>query len=182
MNTKEVINNNSKIVKLPQSENNEINILAHLLIMDKYLNDSYNSNSFKKCKDIYNSFKIYREVNIFKGLFLNIEMSISMDLLRNTIHNEFDLHHQFRNNIEKYIPGAKITNNYKSIKHQPDFWILVNKANCPVEIKYKNFDKKALNQLSRYMNHFNCNTGYALAPELTVELPDNVVYVKIEIE
>ena len=56
----------------------------------------------------------------------------------------------------------------------------INNQYVPVEIKLHDFDLKALNQLSRYMNVYNCAYGIASAERLAVELPSNITFVSFK--
>jgi len=68
-------------------------------------------------------------------------------------------------------------------KHRPDMWLKHNNKKIPVEAKRGRFDKKALLQLQRYMDFYKCAYGIAVASELTVELPENILFISsFEIE
>jgi hypothetical protein len=91
------------------------------------------------------------------------------------------IHPWFECNVNKLILGAKIVEHRKKgIKDRPDFWLDINGKLCPVEIKKAAFTKKALNQLQRYVDVFDCEHGYAVASSLRVELPKNITFIKYD--
>ena len=60
---------------------------------------------------------------------------------------------------------------------RPDFLVLDNGVRYPVECK-KVFNRKSLNQLEQYMVEMDVNRGYAVAPKLTIKLPDNIIFIQ----
>ncbi|HCA8695142.1 TPA: hypothetical protein MYI72_002569 [Klebsiella pneumoniae] len=60
---------------------------------------------------------------------------------------------------------------------QPD---LKTKDGYPVEIKTGNFTNSALKQLLRYMDDFGADFGFACAKSLSVKLPDNIKFIKLD--
>lgn len=62
----------------------------------------------------------------------------------------------------------------------PDAWVNRNGINIPVEVKVSDFDKKALKQLNRYIKAYNCETGIAVARNLSVDLPTNIEFISFE--
>ncbi len=89
---------------------------------------------------------------------------------------------EFNRNVGKYIHGATIVDGPKSRLHQPDAWVRLESGEiCPVEGKYTKADKKALDQLLRYMRVFSRNAGILVAQSLTVALPDGVIFVEVKL-
>lgn len=95
-------------------------------------------------------------------------------------NNEFYYHGLFKNNVEKILPGYKLINKLSNPKHKPDAWVLKNKEEIPVEMKVKGFDEKALEQLSRYMKFYEKDKGIAIAEELKVDLPENIIFIPLK--
>ncbi|EDV9203276.1 hypothetical protein T081_002175 [Salmonella enterica subsp. enterica serovar Monophasic] len=60
---------------------------------------------------------------------------------------------------------------------QPD---LITKEGYPVEVKIGNFTYTALKQLLRYMEATNAEFGYACAKTLSVKLPENIRFIKLD--
>ena len=50
----------------------------------------------------------------------------------------------------------------------------------PVEMKLREFDLKALNQLLRYMEVYDCENGIAIGEELKVVLPENITFIPLD--
>lgn len=67
-------------------------------------------------------------------------------------------------------------------KNIPDFWLLHNSEYIPVEVKLCNFTTKCLEQLERYMAFYKCKSGIAVGRELTCSLPDNIYFIKYDID
>lgn len=61
----------------------------------------------------------------------------------------------------------------------PDAWVSNGIENIPVEMKIGTFDKKALSQLQRYLNKYNCEKGIAIGKEPSIEIPNNIQFVNI---
>ena len=91
--------------------------------------------------------------------------------------NEYTYHHLFNKYAPKIIHNCRVIERKGDYHNQPDSWIELNGEEVPVEIKLGNFDKKALKQLQRYINAFNAKNGVAVGRTLTVELPDNIIFV-----
>lgn len=93
--------------------------------------------------------------------------------------NEYSVHTLFKENYSKIYEGEVIYHK-NDPRHIPDAWVEKDGERIPVEMKRHCFDKKALEQLTRYINFYNCRHGIAVGEELTVELPDNISFVSID--
>ena len=120
--------------------------------------------------------------NVFKRFNVPfLESCVMQIILKGIDRTEKDIYSLFERNYQ-YILGG----NYKIVKikndtcHKPDFWLKTNFETIPVEIKLHNFDKKALQQLLRYINFYNCKHGIAVGEKLTAELPDNISFISID--
>lgn len=94
--------------------------------------------------------------------------------------DEFYYHGLFNKYAHLVIPGCEVVERTSDGKNIPDSWIFLDGKYMPVEVKLHKFDKKAKNQLERYMRVYNTLMGVAVARELTVSLPDNIVFVGLE--
>ena len=62
----------------------------------------------------------------------------------------------------------------------PDFISVEDGVHYPVECKIK-FVKRSLNQLLTYMDEMGVSKGYAVASELSVELPDGIEFIEVPV-
>lgn len=95
-------------------------------------------------------------------------------------NKKYEFYYQglFKEKISKLLPCKVIKG--KSDSHNiPDAWIELNEEEIPVEVKLYDFNNKALKQLERYMQAFNCKHGIAVARELCTELPENIRFIPI---
>lgn len=93
-------------------------------------------------------------------------------------NSEYWLHGFFKKNVKDILgEHVDIVDGPRRQRHQPDAWVSVNGKLLPVEIKKGSFNKTALNQLMRYIKVFEAKQGIAIAEELTVELPPNIIFV-----
>ena len=53
----------------------------------------------------------------------------------------------------------------------------LNGEDVPMEIKKGPFDNRALKQLLRYITVYGCSKGIAVGAKLTVELPENIMWI-----
>lgn len=83
----------------------------------------------------------------------------------------------FFDNLNSLLPGAKRIKKKSDPLHVPDGWILHHGFECPVEVKRRNFDQSALDQLKRYMRVYGSTHGIAVSRKLTVKLPPNIQYI-----
>lgn len=86
----------------------------------------------------------------------------------------------FKSHI-KEILGEKYT--LVSIKSDgrniPDAWVSNDIENMPVEMKVGSFNKRALQQLQRYLEKYSCNKGIAIGKEPSIEIPSNIQFINI---
>lgn len=116
--------------------------------------------------------------------FNTLYEAVATEITLKNIETEATLYQRFANAVKKLFgENAEIIKKQNNQRHQPDLWIKVNGHDIPVEIKLHSFDKKALKQLQRYMNFYNCQKGIAVGSCLKVELPENIVFIsKKELE
>lgn len=101
-------------------------------------------------------------------------------LLRQNIMCEDDLVEIAKEHLtELFGETAKLKTVIMDPKNKPDLFIEVKGITYPVEFKLRKFDNRALEQLKRYVRHYNSYGGFAVAPELTTELPENIWFVKL---
>ena len=88
------------------------------------------------------------------------------------------VHTWVRRNMAELI-GLKVVDKFSSLEsgRRPDFLVLDDEVRYPVECK-KVFNKRSLNQLEQYMIEMGVNKGYAVAPKLTIKLPDNIIFIQ----
>lgn len=114
---------------------------------------------------------------VFNELYGNVAMEIT----RNSIITEEYLYSRFNKSVKKIFGNdAKIVKKKNNPRHIPDSWIIANNNLMPVEMKLRTFDKKALKQLQRYMDFYECAYGVAVAEKTNVELPKNIKFVFID--
>lgn len=91
--------------------------------------------------------------------------------------NEAHYYYLFDNVIQEILPRATIIQRKDNPKHIPDAWLSINGEDVPVEIKKGPFDNSALKQLLRYITVYGCSKGIAVGAKLTVELPENIMWI-----
>ena len=111
-------------------------------------------------------------------LYTIVHMALIL-LIRNNEETEYQIHSLFKEKYSKLYDG-KIVNHKNNPKHIPDAWVLKDDEYIPVEMKLYDFDDKALNQLNRYINFYNCKHGIAVGSKCTVELPENIQFISID--
>lgn len=95
--------------------------------------------------------------------------------------SEKDVHNWFKSNYKVLLDDKyELIKRKNSPKHIPDFWLLRELEYVPVEIKLNEFNQKALIQLKRYMDFYNCKNGIAVGKSLHCDLPKSIIYVKYE--
>ena len=90
---------------------------------------------------------------------------------------------RFESNLETLLPGATMAKKPKPktpTRLRPDFWVELEGAVMPVEVKKGKFNAKALDQLLGYMQEFGCDQGVAVGATLAVTLPQNVRFVCVK--
>lgn len=127
-------------------------------------------------------------IKYVRDLFCNSEIfdwglwflscSVMENLVAESFQNEFSIHSLFKKEYPKICAG-EIIERKNNPKHKPDVWVKRGEDFIPVEIKLKNFDKKAMDQLLRYMQFYNCDHGIAVGEELTVSLSSNIEFISI---
>lgn len=91
---------------------------------------------------------------------------------------EFDVHRDFWERLEEYIPGATRLEKKSDRKHMPDGWIRLNGEDIPVEIKRDSFTVASKRQLHRYMSFYEAKKGVAVAADFKVPLDESVIAVR----
>ena len=112
---------------------------------------------------------------IFNALYTAVAFGVAQKFQR----NEFYYHNLFIQNFSK-IRNGKVVSYLNDNKNIPDVWVEYKNNETPVEIKLHNFNKKALNQLLRYMDCYKAPNGIAVGEKLTVDLPSNVEFISLE--
>lgn len=111
-----------------------------------------------------------------------IEQSVRELILRNymsSIPREKDIQSIVKENITKVFNECEVISRINDHRHQPDLWLVVQGEEVPVEIKLKKFNRKALEQLERYITFYKCNKGVAIAEKLTTKLPQNIKFISV---
>ena len=139
----------------------------------------------KSCKGDWSCLEDIKVVRDLGGYYM--EFAISESLMRNLISyntkTEKDVYEWFRDNFQtvlgKEYQIVSKKESPKCSKHQPDMWV-INKDGemIPIECKLKDFNKRSLKQLERYMEYFETKHGIAVGSELKCELPENIKFIK----
>lgn len=104
---------------------------------------------------------------------------VATEITRNFQKDEFYYQRLFKEKYSKLREGT-VTDHPANGKDIPDAWVLKGDSLIPVEVKFGNFDKKALKQLRRYMNAYSSKSGIAVARQATVTLPHNIDFVSLK--
>lgn len=94
--------------------------------------------------------------------------------------NEFTIQTMFNSYADRVIPGAKVVKKKNDRHNVPDSWIEIDGEEIPVEVKYGNFNERALDQLNRYVIAYSCKRGVAVGRALKAELPEGYIFVSID--
>ena len=100
---------------------------------------------------------------------------------KKSMTNEYsDVHSWVRRNMAKIV-NMDVIDKFPSLcsGRRPDFLVIDCGKKYPVECK-KKFNKKSLNQLEQYMTEMGVDKGYAVAFSLETELPDNIIFIKVD--
>ena len=112
-----------------------------------------------------------------KWMALAVMEGYSLDLLSRS--SEIGgVHPWFKDNHERLIPGSELIKVKSKDKKRPDFLVKVNEIVSPVECKI-DFGPHGLKQLKSYMRLWESPVGYAVAKTFTVNLPNNIVGIKV---
>src|SRR5699024_9604638 len=136
-----------------------------------------------ECEILYNQFCEmfkYAKDPVFDRLCNNLEYMFSLNTfqrLTNMKKNEFFYQDLFKEHYKSFLPLTELVERKNDRNHIPDAWLKENDEYIPVEVKLEKYGAKALKQLNRYMEFYDCKNGVAVGNELTVELPDNIQFV-----
>lgn len=177
-----------EVIKIKKDEIDYEKALIEVLRVFKTLNyfveAGYDSKTKEELRAVIERYVKYKNGEDFVWEFPFILDSI----MTNLIHlehclcgSEFSLHKKFRENVNILIPGSKIFKHKDNKAHHPDFWIDLNGEVYPVEIKLQKFDNMAKRQLLRYMYFYKKNKGFAVAPILKTELPENITFIELSL-
>lgn len=94
--------------------------------------------------------------------------------------NELYYQDVFKNNC-KEILGAEyeIYDKKDLFRKRPDAWVIHKSAEIPVEMKLRDFNDAALEQLLNYISMYNCKSGIAIGEKLTTKLPENIMFFEL---
>ena len=152
-------------------------ILIDLIELDKVIEDKYKMSCEGKwdCLEICN---ILSDLGAFW-----ISQAIRETFLFNWYNyykvSERDVYKWFEQNYKNELgEKTQIIQNKNNPQHVPDFWVLYNGKKTPVECKPGDFNKKALQQLQRYMKFYGSACGVAVGERLVCDIPQNIVFVK----
>lgn len=113
--------------------------------------------------------------------FNTIYGAVAMLITMENIENEATIYSLFSKNVKNVLgEDVAIVKRKNDNRHIPDFWVETKNGVIPIEIKYRDFNLKALHQLSRYISFYGATGGIAVGRNLTVELPENITFVSIE--
>jgi hypothetical protein len=96
-------------------------------------------------------------------------------------YQQEDLYEPIEHYLGQLIPGAHpCVGDYPCIeKLRPDMLLRVNDELCVGKVRRGAFTKAHIEQLRRYIDAYECTTGYAFADTLKAELDENMVFVCI---
>lgn len=132
-------------------------------------------------QDIDDAIKLKNKI-LFESNINSLSVMLSYTIMSG-IHKitEQDVYVVFKEKYKKILGNnCSIINVKNDPHHIPDFWVEINSEKIPVECKLYNFNKKAMDQLNRYMNVYNCKHGIAVGSKCTVKLPENIRFISID--
>lgn len=171
----DVGDNHYKVFKSPRGNNVILNV------KNNYILDRYSVlELMSTCNDIRTLFNLDNMLGEIDSSsdkkFIALRCLVFRGRLEELQKNEFYYQELFKENAERLGFGKVVSR--KSIgKNFPDAWIDKSGELIPVEVKLQSFNVTALKQLMRYMNVYNSAHGYAVAKNLTVDLPDSITFI-----
>ena len=175
----ETIEINGKIFK-KRNINNRIEYFVGDTYIDRFklLSSAYDEEDKKRAWEILKIASIiFHPQNDYD--FNTLYDAVAFGLVQKFQKNEFYYHNLFVKNFSK-IRNGKVISHSDDGKNIPDIWVEYKNGETPVEIKLHDFNKKALNQLLRYMNCYKTVNGIAVGEKLTVDLPPNIEFISLE--
>ena len=147
------------------------NDIEQYKILKEHLNDLIH-------EEIDSDEHMYLRSAILSECMSNFKAHMTPKNTRQTTNEYSTVHTWVRRNMADII-GLDVIDKFPSLDsgRRPDFIVLDNGVKYPVECK-KTFNKRSLNQLEQYMIEMGVNKGYAVAPKLSIELPDNIVFIQ----
>ena len=76
--------------------------------------------------------------------------------------------------------GYELYDKKDLLSRRPDAWVSYEGKIIPVEMKKGIFNCSALKQLQDYMTMYDCSYGIAIGHKTTVEITDNITFIKME--
>lgn len=131
--------------------------------------------------------KIHHVMRNFTGVrghimdLLEVDFTLQEAMFRSIFReNEFTIQTMFNSYAGRVIPGAKVVKRKNEHHNMPDSWIEIDGEEIPVEVKYGNFNERAMDQLNRYVRAYSCKRGVAVGRALKTELPEGYIFVSID--
>lgn len=128
------------------------------------------------------AYKKVNEQGLWSEAHLNLYTGVSFYLADWRIRSapgELDLQKHIKENLSQYLSGEAIPIRGKNGKGLCDLLIRANDADCPMEVKLHRFDRKAKEQLRRYMDFYKAPIGYAAAPVLETVLDHDMIFIDV---
>ena len=160
--------------------NNEINYKIDEKIIDRFklLSCALLVDNEKNAWEIMKAASIlFHPLN--DSYFNQLYCATAFKLILKYDKNEFYYQNMFKKNYSKIRKG-KVIHKKSNGLDIPDSWVDKNGEIIPVEVKIEKFNGKALKQLLRYMETYNCKNGIAVAKELTIGLPKEIEFISIK--
>lgn len=120
------------------------------------------------------------EVLWHSKIFNSIRNCVAKEIARRNSKNEYYYQRLFDRVANRLLKGANPIHLKTNGKDIPDSFIDLNGETLPIEVKIGDFDKKAKQQLERYINNYNCERGIAVGRNLTVDLPENITFFSLK--
>lgn len=187
--TKQFKNQELEYVTLDSENKETVRISKEYAIL--YAINGCNPFNYEKKNDMRFIFDLFKnqEPTIFNKILDNLENIANYLELRESheiikSQNELYFQNLMKENIDDIFEGKYIldTERKDNPKHRIDIWLTDSKGvSIPVEMKLRNFNKSALDQLQRYMKFYKCDKGIAVARSLKVELPKNIEFINLSI-
>lgn len=130
--------------------------------------------------------QLFKEEDAAYFVYMCIQLRLETKLRKiedredaNASQYEKAMYGRFAKSPTKYIPGAIILPSRGNGASRPDFFLEVNGLFSVAEFKANPFRYRDLYQLQEYMERFKATRGYAVAPSLICEAPENIIFVKM---
>lgn len=166
-------------VKIVEEDNGKMNCYMNGILIDrlKLLASAIDEDNEKEAWEIIQvASRLFHPMGdrVFNSMYLACITYITEKFRK----NEYYYHAMF-NKVYSKIRRVKVIKNKSDGINIPDSWVERDGFIIPVEIKIREFDEKALNQLNRYIQTYGSKCGIAVGRTMSVDIPSNIEFISL---